>query len=185
MSENRHNILIFARLREKLSASDAQSFCISNYHMPCAFFAPMVMTIHAEMVAKRTQDLAGADPHILAGDFNILPDSPTYSLLTSGELSQDDQSYPTSKYGMRWKSSIKGMRSAYAQHDHGEPDFTNYAHLKDDENPFIGTLDYIFLSDEWNVMDVKSICHRNDANGPYPNDDEPSDHVVVAATLEC
>ena len=186
MSENRHNIFIFARLREKASSSStAQPFCIANYHMPCAFFAPMVMTIHAEMVAKRTQELAGEDPYILAGDFNILPESSTYTLLTTGELPRNDASYPTSKFGMEWRSTIRGMKSAYAQHPHGEPDFTNYAHIREDENPFIGTLDYIFLSDNWKVRDVTPICHRNDANGPYPNADEPSDHVLISATLEC
>lgn len=195
-SENRQNILIFVMLREKSTNKDSSStsptpFCVANYHMPCAFFAPKVMTIHAEMAAKRTQILADKHPYILAGDFNILKQSSTYRLLTTG-LPPDDDTFPTPKYGMEWRATILPMRSAYAQHSHGEPDFTNYAHTCSMNEPFIETLDYIFLSDHWHVKDVKSIRHRrdviNDSSNLYiysfPNQDEPSDHVLIAATVE-
>ena len=130
LSENRHNILLFCRLRVKdKNQSCKKEFCISNYHMPCAFYAPMVMNIHAEMVAKRSQSMASGDPLILAGDFNFMPDSPHYSLVTTGNLSKDDVTYPTPKYGLEWKSTIEPMRSAYAESTNGEPDFTNFAQV--------------------------------------------------------
>ena len=100
------------------------------------------------------------------------------------------------------------MKSAYAVHDASgaEPDFTNYARIKEDD-PFIDTLDYIFLgdgdnsgsnsdgdseqcsnnhSDSWKVKSVKELPHRDDAGGPFPNLDhgEPSDHIMIAADLE-
>lgn len=56
MSQNRFNVLLTATLRYR--AGDSSTFSISNYHMPCAFFAPAVMNIHSEMVSKRVQDLA-------------------------------------------------------------------------------------------------------------------------------
>lgn len=186
MSENRFNILLTACLRRRDLEGDADvkggTFVISNYHMPCAFYAPPVMNIHAEMAARRCQDLASGDPYILAGDFNLLPDSPHYELLTTGTLDRSDLTYPAPKYGMEWSSSIAGMRSAYGISNHGEPDFTNHAQIRDDE-PFIGTLDYIFLSPGWEVSGVKSIPHRNDAGGPFPTEAEPSDHVLIAADL--
>jgi len=104
-------------------------------------------------------------------------------LLTTGVLSKDDPTYPPSRFGVDWECDIQPMRSAYAVSDHGEPDFTNYAQIKEDD-PFIGTLDYIFLSEEWKVSSVKEIVHRNDANGPYPIESEPSDHVIIAADLK-
>jgi len=65
-----------------------------------------------------------------------------------------------------------------------EPDFTNYAKIKEDE-PFIDTLDYIFMSKcgSWEVKSVDDIVGREDMKGPLPNDDEPSDHVAIAADL--
>ena len=139
MSENRFNILISVKLEEKKSG---QSFYVSNYHMPCAFYAPMVMSIHAEMAAKYIQKLAQATPYILAGDWNIKPNDSTYQLLTTGMMDRGDPSWPTPKFGMEWEPTAKPMRSAYAISDHGEPDFTNYARVKFQE-PFIDTLDYM------------------------------------------
>eukprot|EP00586_Coscinodiscus_wailesii_P012213 CAMPEP_0172500430 /NCGR_PEP_ID=MMETSP1066-20121228/138109_1 /TAXON_ID=671091 /ORGANISM="Coscinodiscus wailesii, Strain CCMP2513" /LENGTH=289 /DNA_ID=CAMNT_0013274651 /DNA_START=477 /DNA_END=1346 /DNA_ORIENTATION=- len=186
MAQNRHNVFLFARLRDKSTGAD---FAIGTYHMPCAFFAPMVMTIHAEMVVRRLRRLSNGAACVLAGDFNILPDSPTYRLITSGVLDRavESEDYPSAKWGMEWVSGISGaegwMRSAYAVKEGREPDFTNYAKIKEDD-PFIGTLDYIFISDEWDVLEVDKIPHRNDVKGPLPNADEPSDHVLIAANLQ-
>lgn len=182
MSQNRFNILLTATLKDKVTG---KSFCIGNYHMPCAFFAPKVMSIHAEMAARHIQDLASSRnaPFILAGDWNIIPDSPTYNLLTTGKLDSEDPTYPHSKNGMEWSPTAQAMKSAYAESKHGEPNFTNYAQTKEQE-PFIEVLDYIFLSKEWRVMDVKPVVHRDVVNGPLPNKAEPSDHVMIAANLE-
>lgn len=133
LSENRQNVMLFCRLRSKGNKGEIgprRVFCISNYHMPCAFYAPMVMNIHAEMIVKRTQRLALEDPFILAGDFNFMPDSPTYALVTTGALSKDDETYPAPKFGMEWSSTIEPMRSAYAESGNKEPDFTNFAQVR-------------------------------------------------------
>ena len=73
-------------------------------------------------------------------------------------------------------------------------------------NPmFIDTLDYIFISPEWNVDFVVELPHRQvhtfcayihtymhghmnlcpcqAADGPLPNRKEPSDHLLIAAAL--
>jgi mRNA deadenylase 3'-5' endonuclease subunit Ccr4 len=179
-SETRFNILVTATLRDKTSG---KTFCIGNYHMPCAYYAPMVMTIHSEMAARHVQDIAGELPYVLAGDWNLTPDSPTYKLLTTGELPKEDASFPTPKYDCNWTPTIQAMNSAYAEFEGNEPDFTNYARVKEDD-PFIGTLDYIFLSKEWKVVGTHKIPHRKDAGGPFPNETEPSDHVLISADLE-
>lgn len=58
--------------------------------------------------------------------------------------------------------------------------------IRDDE-PFIGTLDYIFLRDgassRWEVAAADALPHRNAVKGPYPNPQEPSDHAKVSAKL--
>eukprot|EP00339_Tiarina_fusa_P026994 CAMPEP_0117001610 /NCGR_PEP_ID=MMETSP0472-20121206/3554_1 /TAXON_ID=693140 ORGANISM="Tiarina fusus, Strain LIS" /NCGR_SAMPLE_ID=MMETSP0472 /ASSEMBLY_ACC=CAM_ASM_000603 /LENGTH=341 /DNA_ID=CAMNT_0004701679 /DNA_START=103 /DNA_END=1129 /DNA_ORIENTATION=+ len=182
MSQNRFNILLTVKLEE---AQSGRPFCLGNYHMPCAFYAPMVMTIHSEMAAKHVQVLAGDDmPYILTGDFNLKPYGSSYQLLTTGKMDVGDPEWPTPKFGMEWHPTIKPLQSAYAVSDHGEPDFTNYAQTREDL-PFIDTLDYIFCSDEWKVVGVKELPHRDEAGGPFPNLDrnEPSDHVLIAADL--
>lgn len=246
MSENRFNVLLTAVLRHRsvvggggggvdcsnnnneINKNENSAFLISNYHMPCAYFAPAVMNIHSDMVAKRVQDLAvetweslqkntsandevvgqkvhvkQSIPYILAGDFNILPNSAQYDILTKGMLDSSDPTYPPPKHGMEWKVECSPMNSAYASYE-SEPEFTNYAHLKDDPDPFIGTLDYIFLSKssssgetnevegglaaqgghEWTVHGVKKLPSREDSGGPFPSEKEPSDHLLIAADLE-
>jgi hypothetical protein len=181
-SEYRENMIITVGLKTKEQPS--KTFWVCNYHMPCAFYAPMVMNIHVEMAAKRVQVLAGSDPYILAGDWNIIPTSPHYHLATSGDLSKEDPSYPTPLHGVEWKPTTSPMRSAYVVAHGKEPDFTNFAQNKDEAVPFIETLDYIFLSPHWDVKKVKELPHRKDiSDGPFPNADQPSDHLMIAADL--
>ncbi|KAL3944345.1 MAG: hypothetical protein SGBAC_001592 [Bacillariaceae sp.] len=181
MSENRFNILLSIQLQDKLSE---KSYFVSTYHMPCAFYAPMVMTLHADLAAQHVQSLAGQCPYILAGDWNIKPHDSTYNLLTTGMMDLGHPNWPTPKHGTEWAPAAKPMRSAYAESEHGEPDFTNYARAKEDE-PFIDTLDYIFCSDHWDIDGVVPLPKREDAQGPFPNLDvsEPSDHILIAADL--
>ncbi len=62
---------------------------------------------------------------------------------------------------------------------HGqEPDFTNHAVNK--QGPFIGTLDYVWLVGGLKAVGAVALPHRDAVNdGPYPNEREPSDHVLV------
>ena len=55
--------------------------------MPCLFGSDakvQVMTVHAALAAQRASAFAAGDPFILAGDFNLTPDSAPYRLLTTG-----------------------------------------------------------------------------------------------------
>ena len=235
MSENRFNVLVSVALRHRHNNTNNNSnnvsdgtFLISNYHMPCAFYAPPVMNIHAEMVARRVQTLAsnlyttlqhqndetnkttdnandddagggniGTIPYILAGDFNIMPNSSHYQLLTTGTLDEDDSTFPPPKYDMKWTVQSHAMDSAYAMmssssgdggggNDNnneeggvGEPEFTNYAHIQDQEDPFIGTLDYIFLSKKEKTTTAAAATARSSTSGKGKKDDDNNDDDVV------
>jgi len=56
-----------------------------------------------------------------------------------------------------------------------------------EEPEFIDTLDYIFLSSvassSWEVSSVLPLPDRSSVQGPLPNQEEPSDHLMLAATL--
>ena len=51
----------------------------------------------------------------------------------------------------------KKMESAYVRVNGEEPNFTNHARIKDDD-PFIDTLDYIFVTDDVEVVDVLELA---------------------------
>jgi 2',5'-phosphodiesterase len=210
IAEYRNNVLVTLTLQDK---DTEKCFIVSNYHMPCCYYAPPVMTIHVDLAAAHVQRLAASSnnqinnngnnqsssqpsslPYILAGDWNIKPNSSSYRLLTTGQMDKGDPDWPSPKHGMTWEPSAKPMKSAYQIKEGSEPNFTNYARIGDNE-PFIDTLDYIFLSSssndkaddgDWQVHNVKSLPHRDDAGGPFPNLDklEPSDHILIAADLE-
>lgn len=184
MSERRFNVLVSATLCNKKTK---QKFVVGNYHMPCAFYAPMAMTIHSEMAARHVQDLAAAVdegiPYILAGDFNIKPTDSMYHMLKTAKMDDSDPAFPTPKHGMEWACTAAPMKSAYHEKLGKEPDFTNFARVQE-KDPFIDTLDYVFLSPHWRVNNVKELPHRDDADGPFPNEKEPSDHILLSADIE-
>jgi mRNA deadenylase 3'-5' endonuclease subunit Ccr4 len=222
-AEKRFNVMLGIKLQHR---SSGVTFCIGNYHMPCMFYLPPTMTIHADMAVRFIQDMATTTestvlkpeaqteteldtessittskriPYILAGDFNFKPIDGVYKYLTTGKFINDDSnnndpfnpSLVQSRIdpNFKWTSGIvEPVKSSYATIDDGtEPDFTNYALTKDHEEPFIDTLDYIFISpNNIKVSDVLQIPNRIDANGPFPNLDlqQPSDHIMIAANLE-
>ena len=100
-----------------------------------------------------------------------------------GTLAEGLESSPVPPEGEKWTTSLKyPMRSAYKVVNGTEPDFTNFAQIKDDP-PFIDTLDYIFISQSVEVSEVMPLPHRSEVKGPFPAPDEPSDHILLAATL--
>jgi len=90
-----------------------------------------------------------------------------------------------------WNVSIEPMASAYKTLNGAEPDFTNNAKVRD-EPLFIETLDYIFYNYgsksnyKWNVKQVRALPGMSEglSMGPMPGSLEPSDHLMIAATLE-
>ena len=93
VSEAKANTCVFLRLQTRDGLSGGRRFCVGTYHMPCVFWDQRVMVIHSALVAQKTQQLAGSDPYILAGDFNFRPGSSPYKLLTQGHLSTRDEAY--------------------------------------------------------------------------------------------
>jgi 2',5'-phosphodiesterase len=183
-SRDRRNMLIFARLRCKANGA---RLCVGTYHMPCAFYSPPTMLIHSALAVRRFQDCCADDPGVLAGDFNIKPQDSSYDMITTGNIDSKHSDFPApgpdGSPATLWMPALRNrMKSAYREVLGHEPDFTNYAQIE--ENPaFIDTLDYIFCSEEVDVVDVVRLPHRSVINGPYPIRSEPSDHSLIGATL--
>ncbi len=193
-AKKRHNMVVSARLR---CAKSGRVFAVSTYHMPCLFGSDpkcQVMTIHAALAAKRALDFAEGAPCVLCGDFNIGPGTAPYNLLTTGSLhgaadaAGPHPHMPPPRPSDPWMPSVPTpFASAYAAAQGAEPDFTNLATTAWSAEPFVGTLDYIFLSPGWKATAVRPLPHRDEVMPTcksYPTADEPSDHVAIWADLE-
>ena len=118
------------------------------------------------------------------------PGSAPYEVITAGGLPADHIHRPPTIEGDTWQPAVrKAYESAYIAAGVDEPNFTNLAQTKGQKEPFVGTLDYIFLSrGDWTVVPggVRSLPHR-DAVLPtcssYPTATEPSDHVAIWADV--
>jgi hypothetical protein len=68
-----------------------------------------------------------------------------------------------------------------------EPEFTNFAKRAfSNGEEFCETLDYIWLSDEWQVGDVIPLPLRKEVPPEvesFPSGSEPSDHMLIGAQL--
>eukprot|EP00899_Mesostigma_viride_P005515 jgi/Mesvir1/14965/Mv14631-RA.1 len=180
-SRNRFNVIAFVRLKERESGG---VLVVGTYHMPCVYWNEKVMAIHAAMAVQYMHKVAGGDPFVLGGDFNIKPGDDCYKMIIQGSLDESSAAFPDAPSWESWRPIMKGggLRSAYAVANGAEPDFTNFAKIKEQE-PFIDTLDYIFLSSGIAVEAVEPLPHRSQVKGPFPNADEPSDHILIAADL--
>jgi mRNA deadenylase 3'-5' endonuclease subunit Ccr4 len=175
----RMNQMVTLKVRPKNSPSSSP-FVVGTYHMPCMFQYPAVMMIHCALSAQHIQRYAGDLPFVFTGDFNIKPKDPMYRLLTSGTIDAQEPARPVNEPGDVWSPLVQPMRSAYVEKNGSEPPFTNWAKVKDDP-PFIDTLDYLFLSPHWKVAAVEPLP---EVQGPLPVEEEPSDHLLISATLD-
>jgi endonuclease/exonuclease/phosphatase family metal-dependent hydrolase len=156
--------------------------------MPCLYGSAkkrQTMILHASLAAQVIQDRAGDHPYVLAGDFNLMPGSSSYRLLTEGHWEAEHEDFPTPRPDddTGWDANhVEPLRSAYQVKTGREPDFTNRAQVGD-EPVFTETLDYIFLSPHWSVEAVVQLPSGADLEGSFPNAVEPSDHVLIGADL--
>jgi len=159
---------------------DNNIFCIGTYHMPC--FGDSLKLLHVISCIQLLNKFSGNYKYILAGDFNIMPNSLLYKVITEGgnynNKIEKSVNYDTSMFSLKIATPLK---SAYALFDK-DPLFTNYAHVVNEEK-FYGCLDYIFISNGWKVNNVKMLPNTL-PNTHFPSIDEPSDHLLLAADLE-
>jgi len=186
----RHNTVIAVQLSPSSSSSKGDTFWVGNYHMPCSFWSPPLMSIHTAILGQYMEALSKNNkiPFVLAGDFNFSPQHPQYQIMVNGALSPLATSatpvFP-SWWDTKWTPTLKrSLRSAYKEHFGREPDCTNYAFIDPGPDPFIDTLDYVFLSNNINILDARELPNRLDINGPMPNKKYESDHLLLCTDLE-
>ncbi len=177
-SLKRHNTMIAARVS---TLSSKQSFCIGTYHMPCAYWSPQIMVIHAALTVQHLQEFAQGDEHILAGDFNFGPNTPPYELITKNNPTIELKKLPHDVWSPWLKTPLQ---DTYAQVNK-KPEATNYA-TTGGKPCFAGVLDYIFISPGLtckSVLELPSLDELKKQGASLPNAQEPSDHLLIGALL--
>lgn len=165
----------------KLHTFESGAFVVATYHMPCEFRRPAIQVLHHAMLLKAIRDFAADDslPVILAGDWNMKQSNQAYQALRFGDLMAFSREFPDVKDDCFYPSLQ--MRSAYEDCIGKEPDFTCKT-VTSHNGEFQGTIDYIWVSPEITVEDVDPVASLHPEEY-LPNEREPSDHLMIGATL--
>lgn len=183
---NCRNRMLVITLQKKISLYYKVVSCpftVANYHMPCKFKDPSLMMIHTSMLLKLVRDNLfplneDKSPYIICGDFNRTPESESYKFITKG--GDFKEQFETNLIPNLTFNEFP-LCSVYDVVNGKEPLFTNLSHINEE---FCDTLDYIFISKEFEVTKVLDINYLEKPEGTtFPNENEPSDHLPIGATL--
>ena len=187
------NIMISLHLCAKYYGKPVKNLIISTYHMPCRFDNKYYLYSHIHALKVHLNDLSllwNTKANVFCGDFNIIPNTIEYKLLTSESLSDSEikecttlnnmsQAYDYIDYGL-----FKGMnfRSAYKTLYDSEPLYTNVM-VQSDSN-FLNCIDYILINNQVEVRSAKvGLTIPQPLEAPSPNGLCPSDHCPLSASL--
>lgn len=174
-------------LHLECSDTPKKEFVVATYHMPCEFRRPRLMVIHAALAAQAVQRFAEKKPIVWCGDYNFKPTDAAYELVTKGSLAEGHPHHVKRALPPEdnWHMEVEPFRSAYVVARGKEPAYTNCTINKLSSGPFVGTLDYIFLSHHWDVasVDILPEHYKEEDFCPLPTLEQPSDHLAVAAEL--
>ena len=197
VSRKKYNMMVMVSLIDRDSGNDKNAFTVATYHMPCAFRQPTVMALHSYWAVRIAQEwsriLNGRVGRLIfAADMNIKPESEVYAMITSGKMVEELQTVEqggltaVNDWGS-WSSEWGPMNSMYVLKNGEEPKYTNYARTARSESDFIATLDYIFLSSDWDVVECMELPDKEaneQCQTPLPTIDEPSDHLMIGGIVE-
>lgn len=166
----RDTALLYAIFEDKLTE---KRFVVHTFHMPPAFWWPAVMTLHTETLLRKIKELSNNIPHILLGDFNVIPDSPVYKLFTEGVIS-DPGYLPSPEWNVDTIPTLTDVRALS-----GFPSLPTNCARNASGAVFEGAIDHIFCSPEFSDHKM----YYTPPSGEMPNNIEGSDHVPVSCTL--
>jgi hypothetical protein len=183
IAKKRYNTLLTVELAKMRESGESEPFCVSTYHMPCLFANHRVMITHALLALRHALEISDGRPLIFAGDFNTQPADVVYDLYCKG---WDDAfaKHPTFHETFRFLpefNPITQVKSAYAEIEGNEPDYTNRVITKHNPSCFEGTLDYIFYHGDLKPVSVIPLDCPKDRY--FPNLEEPSDHLMIGSTF--
>jgi endonuclease/exonuclease/phosphatase family metal-dependent hydrolase len=169
----KHNIMLCLKL-----TYNTDRFSVFNYHMPQSHQCQSLGLLHLISCTQLINKFANNTKYIFAGDFNFQPNSILYEAITKGGQYQKQiktsTNYDTSQFNCK-------IATPLIDSYHNQLLYTNYVHT--DRDPWYGCIDYIFLSRGWIDKKVDDVI--NDfSQGPFPDEHESSDHIMIGAQLE-
>ncbi|UJR13844.1 hypothetical protein I4U23_000855 [Adineta vaga] len=157
---------------------------VGTYHMPNLFREQSIMIIHASAAKDLMFQIASGRPFVLAGDFNMKPTDSVYRAITHRDNVEDRVLPRVGNHEVIYRfNKQQVLRSAYRERNKKEPNYTNFATTGEASNNFCGTLDYIFSAGNLTVHDVLQLPSHPTGKS-YPDRTHPSDHLMLAATLQ-
>jgi len=137
-----------------------------------------------ERLAKEYNNGSLDIPIILAGDFNSIPTSAVYQLLSTGRVEKNHPDFQGFDYGYYTNNGLShnlSLKSTYSTVLGKEPDYTNFT------GNFVGVLDYIWYTE--NLLTTKKVLKPlltdivRSHNGALPNPWICSDHIPILAEI--
>lgn len=189
LAQTRNNEAIFAKLKMR---GTSNTFTVGTYHMPCLFGTRekvRALNIHTRLLMTRLGKFAQGTPVVLMGDFNLMPGTSSYQVMENGGSAEGIQKEAAKQEVCMLDdrlpaSDCSRLQSAYKAFYGQEPLFTNYTLPAKGQEPFAATLDYIWFSPErLRVVACEKLPQKEDVKGPFPSEDEPSDHLPLHANL--
>eukprot|EP00434_Breviolum_minutum_P027709 symbB.v1.2.024510.t1/scaffold2326.1/size131277/14 len=184
LAQSRFNEAVFAKLKMR---GTTNTFSVGTYHMPCLFGT--TEKVRAVNIHSRLPDRTLKYPTATNQQTPSPGGTSSYQLIENGGSAEGIQ-----KEAGSWKevcildrlppAAGGRLQSAYKAFHGKEPLFTNYALSGSQTEPFVATLDYIWFSPEkLQVVACEKLPKKEEVKGPFPNQDEPSDHLPLHATL--
>lgn len=134
---------------------------------------------HAASVIAAMQEI----PVIVTGDFNSVPGSGVYKLLSDRGVDGNHEDFLNNNYGKYSQQGLRhnvGLKSSYGEVA-GEPAFTNYT------GDFVGVLDYVWYSPQTlrveRILDTVDESVVLNQNGALPNPYMCSDHLPLVTDV--
>lgn len=169
----RDTALLYATFEDK---SSRKRFVVNTYHMPCAFWWPSVMTLHAEALLRKVKEYSNDLPYILIGDFNTQPNTPVYKLLTEGVIN-DPGFIPSPEWEIN--ATVSGLCLTDIRSITGFPFHNTTSARNPNDSIFEAALDHIFCSPGFSNHEIS----YSPPSGEMPNEKSGSDHVPVSCKL--
>ena len=170
-AKKRDIALLYAKLENKITGLQ---FVVYNYHMPCAFWWPGVMTLHLNSLLQEIHNISQDYPYILLGDFNIKHGSTLYKYITQGVI--DDENYIPS---LNWTpySNNPILLDCRILSNYDVIATTKCKNKKGDL--FCETIDYIFCSNHFTANNFQ----QSVPSDIMPNQNDGSDHLPISCQL--